>query len=244
MRRFRIVVAVLAAVVSLSGATSVSAHTTSAENPNGPRYHGLWRTNGVAGKDVVFRFTTSVAADGRRDRIANGFGNWNATPGGTSLTYFRYSGTDLANFDPAKPCDQPDNRNGIHWLPMGVVGRAGRTYTCLTSTTILNAQIVFDSDGSTQWYLGTSTPTCTALICLTDLISVAAHEVGHFGGHLYGGPVPDEPGHWDENSGALCAESGSTYYGARETMCPTIYEGTTMMRTPSTHDNHTRDYFY
>lgn len=208
---------------------------------------------GGPGSTVCYFFTTGFPSGAFRDRINDGAGRWNST--GMSKKPTNCTTTDWANYDPFS-CSGAGTKKGIHWEPLtneddaGFVAKAADGTVAITPQCYMNgstfeqacdpklngkamrsSQIVFNSKVR-FWTSHTNTPADSTYI---DLWSTATHEFGHFMGWC---------GHFNEKSSELCAEKGSQSYINRETMCPKIYNGTSVQRSPNTHDTHTMDGAY
>ena len=209
---------------------------------------------GGAGSTVCYTFTAGFPTGVYRDRVNDGAGRWNST--GMSKKPTNCTESDWANYDPFT-CSTVGYLKGIHWQPLtneesdpnsaarfadGTVAVTPQCYMngstfeqiCdpkLNGQAMRSTQIVFNSK-MRFWTSHTNTPADSNYV---DLWSTATHEFGHFMGWC---------GHFRESDPNVCAEKGSSQYINRETMCPKIYPGTSVQRSPNTHDTHTMDAAY
>lgn len=111
-----------------------------------------------------------------------------------------------------------------------------KTATCVWSTapdTLHSFKIKLNEDA--PLYSGDDDPPLDKW----DMESIMAHEFGHATGRDRSPSGNGADGHFAESS-TYCPGSGSSEFGSRHTMCPSIFDGTRMQRSLEQHD---RDIF-
>lgn len=171
---------------------------------------------------VTYGYTPSVPS-GWRAAIDNAANQWSKVK---NANFDYQHGSDYGSNYDYSTCS---GKNGIHVAAIdGRNGVLGKTFTCFNGAgQITSFNTAFDSAES--WYTGTGTPGSSQ----PDLISVAAHELGHGTGFGMGAPN----GHFGGSE--LCPNDSS-----QQTMCPSHTLGTTWQRSLEKHDKHTFNGFY
>lgn len=210
MKRFVVLIGAFGIVLSV--ALPARAHTAIG---SGGYYNRRWKVD----LHLPWRFASNFPGGAYRDKIIYGVGQWNNQ--GQPLYWTQYG--DIADFN-WRTCPATFERNVIHWAP---IDKAGYVQTCVWGddhNRLWSTNMAIDSDGSTKWYTGSSTPPAGT----TDLWSVATHEWGHMSGSTTGG---DGLGHFPE-SDAACPETT-----LRNAMCPSAISDYGW--NTKTHDEHT-----
>lgn len=221
MLRAKVLLAIVFASIGIVAGPMADAH-----QPGG-YYFRKWITD----LSPNFRFTASYPGLAYRDRVINGAEQWNSE--NRPLQFKKVGTVDYADFDYLS-CNITYQKDGIHWRNISSLGLTRWCPHPTNSNELWSYQIVIDSQlpSPYQWWTFLSIGLGDNHI---DLLSVVAHEFGHAGGRIGGGP--DSQGHWGESS-ELCPDTpkNNSY---RHLMCPKIYPGWWQQFDPEEHDAHT-----
>jgi hypothetical protein len=221
------VVAYLAAVLVIGGATAGSAHVV-----------GDYITRYRAAETTQYwHFTAGVPTGAWRERIRDGVRTWNNLQ--ESLTFFE-SG-QVANFlPPGEGGSCPvAGRNTIHYRNIDDRdGTFAYVSPCVYNNDGRISSVTMVIDNSEDWYTGTGDApdgfqvlgACVNGPCKVDAWSIVTHEWGHIFGFMRG---PDGDGHFPRRFEICQADS------ADQTMCAQYGKGHERARTLETHDIHT-----
>jgi hypothetical protein len=198
----------------LTVALPAGAHTAIG---SGGYYNRRWKID----LHLPWYFANTFPGGAYRDKIVYGVGQWNAQ--NQPLYWTKYG--DVADFTWTS-CPATFERNVIHFQNADKPGYVKVCVWAADTNRIWSTNMNIDSSG-TNWYTGSSEPASNQI----DLWSVATHEWGHMSGSVTGGG--DGLGHFPESS-TVCPTDAS-----RQSLCPTIYAGTTWMWDTESHDEHT-----
>jgi hypothetical protein len=203
-------------------------------------YHGRWMSDVTVGYRFASNFPT-----GYRTAASNAVLTWNAV--GEPLQFFRRTGNtpngtpDSNNFDAVnKKCNEVAPQSN-HFLYRPLLAPYDKypmlTQICPptspsgTPKQIRWLAVIVNSAIPTPWSTD-NTPAPTQ----NDFQSFFTHEMGHAAGSTWGPEAAggDKLGHFSNTDAAVCPSSS-----ARNTMCTSLWTGTTWARTLEAHDIHT-----
>ena len=215
----------------LMTAVAISAH------PANEWYGAKWKSGTLDGvamdKDVDWRFVDNFPiGDNSRARTRDGASQWSSR--GTSLTFnFQWNEPDYDALDWGV-CSDHYQRDKVGWGDFGDAGYSLSEPLAVVSTCVFSSDrtvlwsFKMKVNNDAPWYTGTGDVPNNR----SDMWSVMSHEFGHAGGRIKGG---DGSGHFEE-WWDVCPDPGSGNGWDRHTMCPSVFEGTNMMRSLEQHD--------
>lgn len=181
----------------------------------GPYYPNVWPND----PPVAFGRVSSPLDTATAKTSMRYYSPWNSVSGST--LDFSWSGIDTSIATWNGTTCSSGLYNGYVWIFTDDISPLAMTGRCLSGSAIVKIAIRYDHTRS-NWHTGSSTSVPSGR---ADLRSVAVHEFGHAGGFGFGATQ-----HWGSS---YCSGTG------RQTMCATIPNGTSYMRTLEDHDRHT-----
>jgi hypothetical protein len=164
-----------------------------------------------------------VSGGQKRDQIHQGANKWGAV-GGSPFDFDLGADETGFNYDNPGCTGGVGAQQTVHWEPMDIGSFVAEVTVCPSGGDLVNFKMGFDTDSSCDWSVD-GTPAGGEC----DLQSFAAHEFGH----ATGGWLDWATGHWSESSNPC--PTGSS----RHTMCRSVPNGSTYMRSLEEHDEHT-----